>query len=100
MAITKDEKGFCMYPCYRSFLLGLSDEDKGKLLMALFDYYDGVDTSSSLSDGAKMAFVFISRQMKEDMARYEKRCKTNRENAAKRWPVRQNEESTAGEEDG
>ncbi len=100
MAVTKEEKGFCMYPAYRDFLIALSDSDRGQLLMSLFDFYDGVDTSRRLPDGARMAFVMIAGRMQQDMARYQKRCKTNQENASKRWPVRTPEETDDSEEDG
>lgn len=99
MAVTKDERGFSLYPAYREFLLRLSDAERGQLLMALFDFHEGVDTSSRLSDGARMAFAFISGRMTEDARRYRKRCEANRENASKRWPVRESTQDDA-EEDG
>ncbi len=98
MAVTKEEKGFCLYPAYREFFSRLPDAEKGQLLMALFDFYEGLDTSSRLSDGAKMAYAIISSRMAEDMRRYRKRCETNRENANKRWPVREGGSDDAKED--
>lgn len=99
MATAREIKGFSMYPCYRDSLARLSDADRGKLLLSLFDYYEGVDTSHQLSDGARMAFAFISARMDSDMEKYRKRCATNRENAEKRWPVRSPKETAGADEE-
>jgi len=103
MATTKDVKdikGFCMYPFYRDSLARLSDCDRGQLLLCLFDFWEGVDTSGTLSPAAQMAFAFITDRMEKDLDRYRARCRINRENAAKRWPVRTNRESAGGGQEG
>lgn len=90
-----------MYPTYRASLALLSDDERGKLLMSLFDYYDGRDTSGNLPPAAQMALAFISARMEQDRSLYRSRCETNRENASKRWPVRRERESAPqGEEAG
>ncbi|MBQ4324418.1 MAG: hypothetical protein IJC29_01355 [Clostridia bacterium] len=96
MSSAKTVKGFSLYPSYREFLALLSDTDRGQLLMCLFDYYDGVNSSSALSPQAQMAFTFISTRMEQDKGRAAHRSQINRENAAKRWP-RQSEEEGDGE---
>lgn len=48
MSYAKDVRGFSMYPTYRASLALLSDDERGKLLMSLFDYDDGQDTSGNL----------------------------------------------------
>ena len=101
MSYAKDIKGFSMYPTYRASLALLDDCERGQLLMSLFDYYDGRDTSSALPPAAQMAFAFISARMEQDKLLYESRCQTNRENASKRWPVRDSAKGGSdGEEDG
>lgn len=99
MSYAKDIKGFSMYPTYRASLALLSDTERGQLLMSLFDYYDGQDTSDTLPPAAQMAFTFISARMEQDKTLYQSRCQTNRENAAKRWPVRRGRESSDGGEE-
>jgi hypothetical protein len=101
MSSTKDVKGFSLYPAYRDSLALLSDSDRGQLLMALFDYYDGTDTSASLTPPAQMAFAFIAPRMEADRDRVLRRSQVNRENATKRWPRQASRESAApGAEDG
>ena len=99
MSYAKDVRGFSMYPTYRASLALLSDDERGKLLMSLFDYDDGQDTSGNLPPAAQMAFAFITARMEQDKSLYRNRCEINRENAAKRWPVRRvSEGAPQGEE--
>lgn len=99
MSRAQDLKGFAMYPTYRASLALLSDDERGKLLMSLFDYYEGRDTSAGLPPAAQMAFTFISARMEQDKTLYRSRCEVNRENAAKRWPVRRDREAASRAED-
>ena len=98
MSGAKAVKGFSLYPSYREFLTLLSDTDRGQLLMCLFDYYDGINSSSVLSPQAQMAFTFISARIEQDKGRAAHRSQINRENASKRWPRREDEATDA--EDG
>ncbi|MBA1336758.1 MAG: hypothetical protein HPY66_3194 [Firmicutes bacterium] len=78
------KKSFILYHDYRQHLELLSDEEKGKLLMALFEYSeDGVipDFDGML----KMAFSFIKAQIDRDAAKYAAVCEKNRENIQRRW---------------
>ncbi len=100
MSAVKDVMGLTLYPTDRMSLAMLSDNDRGRLLLTLFDYYDGVDTSSTLTPQAQMAFAFISARMKEQMDRQEHRRMVNRTNAAKRWSVREGTKNAGREEDG
>jgi hypothetical protein len=66
----------------------LSDEERGRVIMALLDYADTGDSSNSsseLSGAERMCFSFISAQIDRDKAAYTERCKKNAENASKRW---------------
>ncbi len=100
MSNAKDVRGFSLYPAYRDFLTLLSDGERGQLLMALFDYYEGVNTSDALSPQGQMAFAFIAGRMEQDKERDLHRCQVNRANAAKRWPKAQDKEPSATAEDG
>jgi len=71
-----------LYFGYRKHLALLNDEDRGRLLMALFDYAESGRTPDF--DGAvAMAFSFIQDQMDRDASKYAAVCERNRENGAK-----------------
>ena len=76
------KKSFILYHDYRQHLELLSDEDKGSLLMALFDYSEW-GTLPGFEGMKKMAFSFIRAQMDRDMAKYEATCERNRKNGQK-----------------
>ena len=63
------KKGFLLYYDYRKHLALLSDEDRGKLLMALLDYGEH-GTQPELEGAALMAFSFIQAQMDRDAEKY------------------------------
>ncbi len=98
MPVVKDMIGLTLYPADRMSLAMLSDGDRGKLVLALFDLFDGVDSSSVLTPQAQMAFAFISARMREEMQRQNHRREVNRTNAAKRWSVREGGTDAAGED--
>lgn len=72
------KKSFMLYYDYRQHLSLLTDEERGRLLMALLDYGEkGIEPEM---DGALlMAFSFISSQIDRDAARYEEKCRKRRE---------------------
>ena len=73
-----DKRSFVLYYDYREHLQILTDEERGKLLMALMDY--GVTREHQKLDGAAlMAFSFITRQMDRDAERYAEKCKKRSE---------------------
>jgi len=84
-----EKKSFILYHDYRDHLELLSNEDRGALLMALFDYSEN-GTPPLLEGSAKMAFSFIKAQMDRDAEKYEARCKANRENGLKGGRPREN----------
>lgn len=71
-------KGFLLFYDYRQHLALLSDEERGRLLMALIDYGEkGIEPEV---DGAlMMAFSFIRAQIDRDRAKYEEKCRKRRE---------------------
>ena len=100
MATAYKIKGFCLYSAYRDTLALLPDEEKGRLLMALFSFCEGEDKSAALSDAGKMAYSFISRRIREDDERAQTRSRINRENASRRRarPPKQEEGPTDAED--
>lgn len=74
----ESRKSFLMYYDYRQHLAILSDEDRGKLLMALLDYGEN-KTEPNLNGAALMAFSFIAGQMDRDAEKYERTVQKRRE---------------------
>ena len=65
-----EKKSFVFYNSYEKPLSMLSDEERGKLLMALIRYSQG-EEAPSISPAADMAFEFIRQNMDRDSASYE-----------------------------
>lgn len=86
---------FVLYTEYRDHIKLLTDEDKGKLLTAIFDYAAG--EHPDVSGMAMMAFSFIRAQMDRDAASYEEKI-AHRQNAGKRGG-RPKKESSEDEEE-
>lgn len=72
------KKSFVLYYDYRNHLALLSDEERGRLLMALFDYAEN-GTEPDLEGSALMAFSFIQAQMDRDAAKYAETVQKRRE---------------------
>ena len=86
------KRSFVLYFDYRQHLAYLTDEERGKLLMALLEYGEN-GTEPELEGAALMAFSFIRSQMDRDAQKYAETCK-KRSEAGKRGgrPANQNEE--------
>ena len=76
------KKGFVLYYDYRQHLALLTDEERGKLLMALLDYGES-GTAPELEGMALMAFSFISSQMVRDEQKYQEIAKKRSESGKK-----------------
>lgn len=72
------KKSFVLYYDYRQHLSILSDEDRGRLLMALLDYGE-TGAEPDLDGAARMAFSFIASQMDRDAAKYAETVQKRRE---------------------
>lgn len=81
---------FMLYFDYREHLDLLTDEERGRLLTALFEYAEH-GTVPELSGASKMAFSFIRSQIDRDFARYQERCERNRENGKRGGKPKQTE---------
>lgn len=77
-----DKKSFLMYLDWRQHLELLTDSERGRLWIALFDYQES-GCLPEFSGALQMAFSFIRAQLDRDSAAYEKRCSENRENGKK-----------------
>ena len=75
---TEEKKSFIMYCDYRQHLSILTDEERGRLLMALLDYGE-TGTEPHLDGAAMMAFSFIASQMDRDAEKYAKTVQKRRE---------------------
>lgn len=64
-----EKKSFMLYYDYREHLALLTDEERGKLLMALLDYAE-LGEIDELDGAARMAFSFIRAQIDRDDAKY------------------------------
>lgn len=80
-----DPKYFMVYFDCKQHIDMLSDQQAGQLFKALFEFaVSGKKTG--LSDGmVKMAFSFMTAQIKRDLSSYHEKCEKNRLNALKRW---------------
>lgn len=77
-----EKKSFLVYHAWRKQLALLTDEQKGKLLMAMIDYSE-FGKQPDLDDITNMAFSFISMQIDRDKDAYKEKCSTNMENGKK-----------------
>lgn len=72
-------KSFIMYSDYKQHIDLLSDEEKGKLFSALFDYIE-TGEAPLLPPMATMAFSFMKLQLDRDWEKYMIAVETRREN--------------------
>ena len=72
------QKAFILYHDYRNHLALLSDEERGRLLMALLDYSEN-GKEPELEGAALMAFSFIRSQLDRDANKYAKTVEKRRE---------------------
>ena len=83
MAQTQEGKqSFVLYYSYRKHLQILTDEERGKLLMALMDYGES-GKEPELDGAALMAFSFITCQMDRDAEKYAETCRKRSESGKK-----------------
>jgi len=77
------KQSFILHQEYERHLELLSDEQKGKLLTAIFKYNAGEEYE--LDQVSAMAFSFIKSDLDYNRKRYLEQCEKNKENANKRW---------------
>jgi len=76
---------FIMYRSFYEPVKGLSNEDKGVLFDAIYNYALDEIEPENLSPTNQMAFSFISSTIDRDSKKYQNIIERNRENIGKRW---------------
>lgn len=77
-----DRKSFVIYCSWEEMLKVLTDEEKGRFLMALIDYEKN-GTIPTKDSKIEMAFGLVKAKLDEDMVAYELICERNRLNGSK-----------------
>ena len=93
----EDKKSFVLYFNYRNHLALLTDEERGKLLMALLDYGE-TGAEPELEGATLMAFSFIACQMNRDAQKYEETCRKRSEAGKKGGRPRKSDTEEESEE--
>ena len=78
-----EQTGFVMYRNFEKAFALLGMEERGALITAIFEYVMCGKAKTTLGEGAKMAFLFITDTLDRDREAYERRCEVNRENGKK-----------------
>ena len=81
--MTKAKEGFLLYKAFYEPIKHLSNEDKGKLLDALFKYQ--IEGSEDTQSSIYPFFLFFKNQFRLDQEKYKEKCKKNAENIRQRW---------------
>lgn len=81
--MTKAKEGFLLYKAFYEPIKHLSNEDKGKLLDALFRYQ--IEGSEDTESSIYPFFLFFKNQFRLDQEKYKEKCKKNAENIKQRW---------------
>ena len=79
---------FILYTSYYAIIEGLTDEQLGKLMRAIFIYARD-DKVINLEPTLRMAFAFIKDDMERNQAKYNEKREKLRANAQKRWQKKQ-----------
>lgn len=79
---TDRKRSFILYLDYKKPLELLSDEQRGQLLLALFDYIETGEVPT-LEAAAEIAFSFIQMQIDRDAQKYVEQCEKNRANGTR-----------------
>ena len=79
---------FILYTSYYAIIEGLTDEQFGKLMRAIFIYARDGEVIN-LEPTLRMAFAFIKDDMERNQAKYNEKREKLRANAQKRWQKKQ-----------
>lgn len=91
--MAQEKKSFMLYFDYREHLALLNDEERGRLLMALFDYGE-YGTDPELDGAPRMAFSFIRAQMDRDNEKWETKARAGRQGGLSSGASRRASQST------
>lgn len=79
------KESFLIYTAHYSAIKGMTQEQKGDLLDALFMYAEEDEQPEIADPMVGMAFAFMKSSLDRNSQKYEERCQRLRENAKKRW---------------
>ena len=71
-----------MYNDFYEVFEALSAEDRGNLIMAIFDHENGEKEPQNLSPAVNIAYLVIRRVLDRDAKSYAERCEQNSKNGA------------------
>jgi hypothetical protein len=78
-----EKKSFIMYKSFRTMLLRMSMEERGKIITAIYEYlYDG-EITVEMGAVVDMAFCAIKDTLDRDAETYAEKCRINSENGKK-----------------
>jgi hypothetical protein len=78
-----DKNSFVLYTNFHTQFAMLPAEDRGDLILAIFEYEESGEVQTPLAPLPALAFSFIKDTLDRDRAAYEERCERNRENGKK-----------------
>ena len=78
----KEHDSFIIYKSFYEPIKGLSNEQLGRLLRAIFEWQIN-GTPETLGQDIEIAFGFFTNQFKVDNEKWENRCRINRDNGRK-----------------
>lgn len=81
----KEHKSFLLYKDNIDLLEDLSDEEKGVLFQALYDFACYGVEPGALDRTVKAAYRSMRNAIARDDAKYQEKCERNSENAIRRW---------------
>ena len=78
-----DKNSFVLYTNFHTQFAMLPAEDRGNLILAIFEYEATGEVKIPLTPLPALAFSFIKDTLDRDRASYEEKCERNRENGKK-----------------
>lgn len=78
-----DKNSFVLYKNFHTQFAMLSAEERGDLILAIFEYEESGEIQTPLAPLPALAFSFIRDTLDRDRAAYEEKCERNRENGKK-----------------
>ena len=78
-----DKNSFLLYTNFYNQFAMLSAEDRGNLILAIFEYESTGEVKTPLTPLPALAFSFIKDTLERDRSAYEETCRRNRENGKK-----------------
>lgn len=78
-------KGFLLYNDDVDLFRQLTNTERGRLIMALFEYFIDGTVASGLDGMTNVVFTVLKRNIDRDRDKYQRACERRRESQRKRW---------------